>query len=106
MIVREICVLGALAIPPPHFQNQGLKVPGHCVALLVAAWSGSRMLLRWFEQQQVYCPSRNMEGDGADLGCPFEEVYLTTSDSVRLHGWFFPAQRKVRRAQLAFLLLH
>src|SRR6266571_756679 len=63
-------------------------------------------MLRWFEHHQVYCPSKLMEARPEDLCRPFEEVFLTTSDKVRLHGWFFPAAAKSARAHLAFLLLH
>src|SRR5580765_3207562 len=63
-------------------------------------------MLRWFEHHQVYCPSRAMEAGAAVLGTPFEDVLLAASDGVRLHGWFFPANRKARRARLALLLMH
>src|SRR5438105_12507381 len=63
-------------------------------------------MLRWFEHHQVYCPSKAMEASPADLGHPFEEVFLTTEDGVRLQGWFFPAAPNARRAEVAFLLLH
>src|SRR2546426_10468027 len=63
-------------------------------------------MLHWFEHHQVYCPSKVMEASASDLGRPFEEVDLTTSDHVRLHGWFFPADAGAARARLVFLLLH
>jgi len=47
-----------------------------------------------------------MEVNAGVLGRPFEEVHLTASDGLRLHGWFFPAGREASRAQLALLLLH
>ena len=47
-----------------------------------------------------------MEGSAADLGRPFEEADLVTSDQVRLHGWFFPADRQAPHAHVVFLLFH
>ena len=47
-----------------------------------------------------------MEASAADLGRPFEEVYFRSSDDVRLHGWFFPADSKSVRSRLVFLLFH
>lgn len=61
---------------------------------------------RWFEHNQVYCPSRVLEAEPKTLGRPFEEVWLTSEDQVRLHGWFFPGGGQNGRTQLAFLLLH
>ena len=63
-------------------------------------------MLRWFEYQQVYCPSRVMERDGAHLGCPFEDVFLIASDGTQLHSWFFPARPGAGRARMALLLMH
>jgi fermentation-respiration switch protein FrsA (DUF1100 family) len=63
-------------------------------------------MLRWFEHRQVYIPSTQMEASGADLGRPFEDVYFETSDSVRLNGWFFPADQNAPRSHLVILLLH
>ncbi len=47
-----------------------------------------------------------MWASGADLGRPFEDVCVTTSDGVRLNGWFFPADKTSPRAHLVILLLH
>ena len=63
-------------------------------------------MIRWFEHHQVYAPSSKMVASGADLGRPFEDVYFTTSDGVRLNGWFFPADKTAPRSHLVFLLLH
>lgn len=63
-------------------------------------------MLRWFEHHQVYIPSTRMEGSGADLGRPFEDVYFETRDSVRLNGWFFPIDANSSRSHLVILLLH
>jgi len=47
-------------------------------------------MLHWFEHHQVYHPSRIMYASGAQLGRPFEDVYLKAEDGTRLNGWFFP----------------
>jgi hypothetical protein len=63
-------------------------------------------MLRWFEHSQVYVPCRTLIANAADLGRPFEEVRLITSDDISLHGWFFPAEAASPRSHLAILLLH
>ena len=75
-------------------------VPG--VALLIMMWA----VLRWFEHKQVYLPDPHLVARHTDLGCPGEEVFFTTSDQVRLHGWFFPAKAISPRSDLVILLLH
>ncbi len=47
-----------------------------------------------------------MERDPRDLKCPFEDIYFTSEDGLRLHGWFFPAAQTAPRKHLVFLLLH
>lgn len=63
-------------------------------------------MIRWFENRQVYAPSRQIEANPADLGRPFEECHFSASDGVRLHGWFFPATKGSSREHQVILLLH
>jgi len=63
-------------------------------------------MFHWFEHRQVYCPSRRMEASPADFGRAYEDVYLTASDGVRLHGWFLPAEPRSPRGRFVFLLFH
>ena len=38
----------------------------------------------------IYFPERDIFQDPSDFGLEYEDVYLTTSDGVRIHGWFVP----------------
>jgi fermentation-respiration switch protein FrsA (DUF1100 family) len=42
------------------------------------------------ERSFIYFPERELIGDPADFALPFDDVYFTASDGVRLHGWFVP----------------
>ena len=59
------------------------------VALLLVV-----LLLRIFEDRLIFFPNVyapddwNMKG----MGLPFEDVYLTTEDGARIHGWWAPAK--------------
>ena len=64
------------------------------------------LVLRWFEHRQVYQPDSEMEATGRELGRPFEDIQLETSDGVKLNAWFFPADTNSPRRQLVFLLCH
>ncbi len=61
-------------------------------AVCLAVLAGAFVMLRWFEHSQVYHPMRAMAATGAELGRPFENVLLETSDGCQLNGWFFPLQ--------------
>ncbi len=63
-------------------------------------------MLRWFEHSQVYHPERALIATGAELGRPFEEVWFTAADGVRLNGWFFPAEAQSPRAHWVVLHCH
>ncbi len=59
---------------------------------LLALYAGVCLLVFVFQARLVYFPDRS-RGPGPDaLGLDFEELELTASDGVRLHGWFLPAQ--------------
>jgi fermentation-respiration switch protein FrsA (DUF1100 family) len=72
---------------------------------LAAACLGIFIVLRWFEHSQVFHPSRNMVPAG-DMGHPCEEVWLKTSDGVRLNAWFFSAPTHSPRSRIAVLFCH
>ncbi len=38
----------------------------------------------------IFFPTRDLLTNPSDYGLPYEDVSLTTSDRVRLHGWFVP----------------
>src|SRR5437867_89875 len=63
-------------------------------------------MLRWFEHSQVYHPDRVLTASGAELGRPFEDLWLTASDGVKLNAWFFPADQNAPHAHLAVLFCH
>lgn len=71
------------------------------VGLLVIA-----VMLYRFEHSQVYHPTRDAEYTPEDVGRPAEEVWLTTADGLRLHAWFFAADKGSARARFAMLFCH
>jgi len=64
------------------------------------------IMLRWFEYNQVYHPSRTLLATGAELGRPFENVFFEASDGVKLNGWLFPAYTDSTRSSLTMLICH
>ena len=57
------------------------------VALLGFAARQTDLLDRYF----VFFPDKEIHGTPGDLGLKYEDVFFTTSDGVRLHGWFVPS---------------
>lgn len=63
-------------------------------------------LLAWLLQPKLlFVPFPEMVGTPADWGFEYEDVWLTTDDGVRLHGWFLPAPSR-RAAPHTLLFLH
>ena len=48
-----------------------------------------------FEDRFIFSPVRELIGTPKDLGIQYEDVYFSTADQVRLHGWFIPGRRDV-----------
>src|ERR1043166_327021 len=63
-------------------------------------------MLRWFEHSQVYHPDRVLTATGVELGRPFEDIWFTASDGVKLNGWFYPASKNAPHSRLAALFCH
>jgi fermentation-respiration switch protein FrsA (DUF1100 family) len=64
------------------------------------------LVLRWFEQTQVFHPSRTFDASPASSGLAWEDAHFTATDGVKLHGWFFPAATNSSRRDRAFLVCH
>lgn len=63
-------------------------------------------LLRWFEHRQVYQPYATLQGSPDTLGVPWQEVWLTTGDGVRLHAWHLRASTRPDAGQRVVLVCH
>ena len=67
-------------------------VRGAALALVLMALLGfaarqTDLLDRYF----VFFPDREIHRTPGDVGLRYEDVFFTTSDGVRLHGWFIPS---------------
>ena len=62
------------------------------LAVVVVLYAAMGLLLRFTSviNQFIYFPDSTIYQDPGDFGLEFEDVYLTTSDGVRIHGWFVP----------------
>ena len=43
----------------------------------------------------VYFPSQELSMTPLSVGLNYEDVYLTTTDGIKLHGWFIPGQSEI-----------
>lgn len=51
-------------------------------------------LLLWgclMEERFIFYPSSRIEATPREIGLPFEDISFSTSDGVRLNGWFVPS---------------
>src|SRR5688572_22427784 len=67
--------------------------------ILIVLWIG----LRWFEGINLYIPSRQLAAHPGTFGLPYEELWLTAEDGVRLHGWHVPAPKGKSGPTVLFL---
>jgi fermentation-respiration switch protein FrsA (DUF1100 family) len=56
------------------------------IIIAFAAW------LSWNEPRFLYHPFREIEQTPDQLGFKYENITLTTSDGVRINGWFLPGE--------------
>ncbi len=53
------------------------------------------MLWTWAEKRFVFFPESELNGTPAQVGLHYDDVCLTASDGMTLHGWFLPAPEAV-----------
>lgn len=62
--------------------------------LLAAVVLGVVVVSFWgqLERRFVFFPTREVAATPGDFGVEFEDVYFTTSDGLRLNGWYVPGR--------------
>jgi len=70
----------------------------------VIAYLAVLVLARLFESRLIFFPNipGRLEGDWHPENLPIEDVWLHTSDGVKLHAWWIPAEN----AEFTFLAFH
>ncbi len=63
---------------------------GHPLVWLILAAAGLWIGLRRLERLMIFAPSRAMTAHPGTMGLPFERLWLTASDGVRLRAWWIP----------------
>lgn len=61
------------------------------LTLLVAGYGGVCLGLYLYQDKLVYFPDPTVSHSPADAGLAFQEHWIDTSDSERLHAWWVPA---------------
>jgi fermentation-respiration switch protein FrsA (DUF1100 family) len=70
--------------------------------LFTVLYGGFGLILYLLQSKLLYCPVKALCYSPEELGLEFEEVTLTTSDDVKLNGWYIPAPK----AKFTVLFLH
>ena len=58
--------------------------------------------LRWFEHAVTFHPAPYDGGIAWNLPVGAQDVWLTTADGIRLHGWFFQTEKTPARAAVIY----
>lgn len=61
------------------------------VAAIALAYGLILLLVYVFQDRLVYFPTSTLVAAPRAIGLDYEDVWVTTEDGVRLHGWFVPA---------------
>ena len=82
----------ARVAPEAHgMANRTKQMIWHIFIMFAGAYLLLAALLFLFQGSLVYHPRRHLAATPADASMDYEDVSLTTSDGVKLHGWFVPA---------------
>ncbi len=64
------------------------------VRIVVLVYLGAAIMLLFFQSRLMYQPSKELERTPGESGMEFKDVFLTTSDGLKLHGWYVPAPKR------------
>jgi fermentation-respiration switch protein FrsA (DUF1100 family) len=71
-----------------------LRTLAYVVLGTVALYAVVGLLLSIFQERLIYFPERQLIATPMDAALQYEDVHLTTSDGVLLHGWYVPADNQ------------
>ena len=74
--------------------------------LLIAAFVAIMLFLRWREPHMLYYPDRHIERTPDQVGLKYDDVTLTTSDGLKINGWFVHALDASRSPRATILFFH
>lgn len=76
------------------------------IPLLLFAAIAPLLMLKAFEHSQVYHPSRDSEYAVTDVHPDGEDLFLQSSDGVKIHAWFIPGKKNSPNREFVFLFCH
>jgi len=73
------------------------------LGILAAIYGGLSLLVYLFQSHLVFYPGtgRDSAAIPGQIGLPYEDIHLKTSDGISLHGWYIPAMQQ--RGTVLFL---
>ncbi len=80
-----------------------LKMAANILLLALIPVAAISLWMRLNEPRMIYFPERTIAATPQQFGMPYEDVWLTAADGVRLNGWFTPSSHPTG---LTVLLLH
>ena len=69
-----------------------MRYPMTILAGILAAYVLVCLVLFLFQSRLIFYPDRVLVANPRDVGLVYEDVFMTTDDGARLHGWFIPAE--------------
>ncbi len=79
-----------------------MRHPMMILAILAGIYVLVCLLAFVFQKKMVFFPDRAMVADPTHAGMPYDDVFVDTSDGIRLHGWFVPSAE----SELVVLFFH
>src|SRR3989338_735073 len=85
-----------------------MRVIWHILGILAAAYGGLVLLLYFFQARLVFYPETGREiiATPGQAGLQYEDIRLTTSDGLGLHGWYVPVSPIHAQPRGTVLFLH
>lgn len=80
-----------------------LKMAANILLLALIPVAALSLWMRLSEPRMIYFPERAIAATPQQFGMPYEDVWLTAVDGVRLNGWLIPASHSTG---LTVLMLH
>ncbi len=76
-------------MPNPYIIS-ALKLAWAILRIALGIWLGFGLLLFFTQSRYIYAPTLGIEETPADIGLPFEDLFLTTAQGHHINAWHIP----------------
>jgi fermentation-respiration switch protein FrsA (DUF1100 family) len=73
------------------YQDKNLNMFLTTISFILVLYTTICVFLFFFQRYLIYFPAKHIAFTPTDIALQYEDIFISTADNIRIHGWFIPA---------------